>query len=155
MSSEQSLCSMTREETIKRLDQLIAYLNSRRGRSLRNDDVEHKVLSSLKGLPISASTLSAISNIQVEDDSSNHCISTNVFKMMEEYDRKYLIAMINLLNREKEIQVQAMQDEAQKENLAQQKRSNKIQIWTLICSIVAALAALYPIIESLIKKMLN
>jgi hypothetical protein len=63
--------------------------------------------------------------------------------------------MINLLNREKEIQVQAMQDEAQKENLAQQKRSNKIQIATLICSIVAASAALYPIIESLIKKMLN
>lgn len=72
-----------------------------------------------------------------------------------ERNKKTVVALIDILNREKEMQNQAMQDEAQKENLAQQKRSNKIQIWTLAFSIIAALAALYPIIESLIKTIFN
>ena len=74
---------------------------------------------------------------------------------MREHDKRSIVEMINILNQEKGIQVQAMQDEAQQKALKEQKKGNWIQIATLICSIVAALAALYPIIESLIKKMLN
>ena len=62
---------------------------------------------------------------------------------------------IDILQGEQERYKRLMEDEVQKENLAQQKRSNRIQIWTLICSIVAALAALYPIVKPLVEKIFN
>ena len=62
---------------------------------------------------------------------------------------------IDILQGEQDRHKRLMEDEAQKENLAQQKRSNRIQIWTLICSIVAALAALYPIVKPLVEKIFN
>ena len=147
---------MTHKETIEKLDELIAYLNSRRGRSLRNDDIEQKILSSLKNFPISASTLSAIRNVRSAINIPNEMFHhSSIEGCMREHDKRSIVEMINILNQEKGIQVQAMQDEAQQKALKEQKKGNWIQIATLICSIVAALAALYPIIESLIKKMLN
>ena len=147
---------MTREETIKKLDDLIADLNSCKGMDLCRNNIEQKVLSSLKGLPISASTLSAIRNIRSAINIPNEMFHhSSIEGFMREHDTRSIVEMINILNQEKGIQVQAMQDEAQKENLAQQKRSNKIQIWTLICSIVAALAALYPIVRPLVEKIFN
>lgn len=145
---------MTREETIVALDNLIAYINRCVGQ--RSSEIEYNVLSTLKKLPISAPTISAITNIHIDDDSFNQIIHTSSIEgVMRQNDKKYIGVVVKILQSERAMQVQAMQDEAQKENLAQQKRSNRIQIWTLICSIVAALAALYPIIESLIKKLLN
>ena len=146
---------MTREKTIKKLDELIAYLNSCKGQ-YRNTGIERKVLDSLKELPISASTRSAIMNVRASVDVPYNVLkSSNLEVLSAEHDKRSIVEMINILNREKEMQNQAMQDEAQKENLAQQKRSNRIQIWTLICSIVAALAALYPIVKPLVEKIFN
>lgn len=147
---------MTRKETIEKLDELIAYLNSCRGRGVTLFSIEHKVHSTLKGLPISATTRSAIVNVRASVDVSKDVLKySSVDAVGAEHDKKTIITMINILKDEKDAQNQAMQDEAQQKALKEQKKGNWIQIATLICSIVAALAALYPIIESLIKKMLN
>ena len=147
---------MTRKETIEKLDELIAYLNVCRGFRINLYEIERAINSALKGLPISASTRSAIRNVRASVELPREVLLCSGLETVEaERNKKTVVALIDILNREKEMQNQAMQDEAQKENLAQQKRSNKIQIWTLVCSIVAALAALYPIIESLIKKIFN
>lgn len=147
---------MTRKETIEKLDELIAYLNVCRGFDINLYEIEREVHSTLKGLPISASTRSAIVNVRASVELPREILMCSGFETMNaERNKKTVVALIDILNREKDAQNQAMQDEAQKENLAQQKRSNKIQIWTLAFSIIAALAALYPIIESLIKKIFN
>ena len=147
---------MTRKETIEKLDELIAYLNSCRGRDIDRFNLEQKILSTLKGLPISATTRSAIVNVRASVDVSRDVLKySSVDAVGAEHDKIVIVEMINILNREKDAQNQAMQDEAQQKALKEQKKGNWIQIATLICSIVAALAALYPIIESLIKKMLN
>lgn len=147
---------MTRKETIEKLDELIAYLNSCRGRDIDRFNLEQKVHSILEGLPISASTRSAIENVRASVKVPNEVLKySSVDAVGAEHDKIVIVEMINILNQEKGIQVQAMQDEAQQKALKEQKKGNWIQIATLICSIVAALAALYPIIESLIKKMLN
>lgn len=143
---------MTREETIKRLDQLIAYLNSRRGRSLRNDDVEHKVLSSLKGLPISASTLSAIENVRASVKVPNEVLKySSVDAVGAEHDKIVIVEMINILNREKDAQNQAMQDEMQKVALEEQRKGNVIQYRAFWCSIIATIISIIALIVSIIK----
>ena len=147
---------MTHKETINRLDKLIAYLNICMGYSINLYEIEREVNSTLEGLPISASTRSAIRNVRALVELPKDVLMCSGFDTIKaERNKKTVVALIDILNREKEIQNQAMQDEAQKENLAQQKRSNKIQIWTLICSIVAALAALYPIVKPWVKKIFN
>ena len=147
---------MTREEIIKKIDKLIAYLNVCMGYSINLYEIEREIYSTLEGLPISASTISAIRNVRASVEVSKDVLMCSGFETINaERYKKTVVALIGILSREKEAQVQAMQDEAQKENLAQQKRSNKIQIWTLICSIVAALAALYPIVKPWVKKIFN
>lgn len=153
---------MTHDKTIKSLDSLITQLN---GLLVRSTDLRHlkdNLVMELNKISVSPSTINSIKRIEIKDYSSRgndlarQYYGAKEYEKMEREDYKATIeSMISILKQEREAQVQAMQDEAQKENLAQQKRSNKIQIWTLICSIVAALAALYPIIESLIKKLLN
>ena len=128
---------MTHDKIINSLDSLIAQLNSFLVKNVNLWHLKDNIVMELKKIGVSPSTINSIRSIEIEDFSRNHLA------------RQYYGSQ------EREAQVQAMQDEAQKENLAQQKRSNRIQIWTLICSIVAALAALYPIIESLIKKIFN
>ena len=69
-----------------------------------------------------------------------------------------VMSIISILRQEKEYYNELIKDEVQQASINEQKKNNKIQIWTLICSIVAALAALaalYPIIESLIKNKFN
>lgn len=151
---------MTHDKIINSLDSLIAQLNSFLVKNVNLWHLKDNIVMELKKIGVSPSTINSIRSIEIEDFSRNHLArqyygSQEYEKMEKNAYTSTISTMINILKQEREAQVQAMQDEAQKENLAQQKRSNKIQIWTLICSIVAALAALYPIIESLIKKLLN
>lgn len=151
---------MTHDTTIKSLDSLITQLN---GFLVRSTDLRHlkdNLVMELNKISVSSSTINSIKRIEIKDYSSRgndlarQYYGAKEYEKMEREDYKATIeSMISILKQEREAQVQAMQDEAQKENLAQQKRSNKIQIWTLICSMIAALAALYPIIESLIKRL--
>lgn len=151
---------MTREETIKKLDSLITQLN---GFLVRSTDLKHlkdNLVMELKKMDVSPITINSVKSIVIEDfsrdDLARRYYGADKYGEMEKEAYNVTISsMISILKQEREAQVQAMQDKAQKENLAQQKRSNRIQLWTLGFSIVAALAALYPIIEPLIKKMLN
>jgi hypothetical protein len=151
---------MTHDKIINSLDSLIAQLNSFLVKNVNLWHLKDNIVMELKKIGVSPSTINSIRSIEIEDFSRNHLARQyyggQKYEDMEKNAYTSTIStMINILKQEREAQVQAMQDEAQKENLAQQKRSNRIQIWTLICSIVAALAALYPIIESLIKKIFN
>lgn len=149
---------MTHDKIIKSLDALIPQLN---GYLVLNVDLKHlkdDVVMELKKMAVNPTTINSINRIKIEDFSHNDLARSyygidEYRKMERDAYNATISSMISILKQEREAQVQAMQDKAQKENLAQQKRSNRIQIWTLICSIIAALAALYPIIEALIKRM--
>lgn len=151
---------MTHDKIINSLDSLIAQLNSFLVKNVNLWHLKDNIVMELKKIGVSPSTINSIRSIEIEDFSRNHLArqyygSQEYEKMEKNAYTSTISTMINILKQEREAQVQAMQDEAQKENLAQQKRSNKIQIWTLICSIVAALAALYPIVKPLVEKIFN
>jgi hypothetical protein len=151
---------MTHDKIINSLDSLIAQLNSFLLKNVNLWHLKNNIVMELKKIGVSPSTINSIRSIEIEDFSRNHLArqyygSQEYEKMEKNAYTSTISTMINILKQEREAQVRAMQDEAQKENLAQQKRSNKIQIWTLICSIVAALAALYPIVKPLVEKIFN
>lgn len=141
---------MTRKETIEKLDELIAYLNSCRGRDIDRFNFEHKVHSTLKGLPISATTRSAIVNVRASVDvSKDVLISSSVEAFSSELDKKTIIAMIDILKGEKDAQNQAMQDEMQKVALEEQRKGNVIQYRAFWCSIIATIISLMALIVAI------
>lgn len=143
---------MTRKETIEKLDELIAYLNSCRGRGVTLFSIEHKVHSTLKGLPISATTRSAIVNVRASVDvSKDELISSSVEAFSSELDKKTIIAMIDILKGEKDAQNQAMQDEMQKVAIEEQRKGNQIQKYALYVSIFAIIISLVSLIVALCK----
>ena len=143
---------MTRKETIEKLDELIAYLNSCKGRDIDRFNFEHKVHSTLKGLPISATTRSAIVNVRASVDVSKDVLkSSSVEAFSSELDKKTIIAMIDILKGEKDAQNQAMQDELQKVALEEQRKGNVIQYRAFWCSIIATIISIIALIVSIIK----
>ena len=143
---------MTRKETINKLDELIAYLNSCRGRDIDRFTLEQKILSSLKNFPISASTLSAIRNVRSAINIPNemfHHLSIEGFT--REHDKRSIVEMTNILNREKDAQNQAMQDEMQKVALEEQRKGNQIQKYALYVSIFAIIISLVSLVVSICK----
>ena len=143
---------MTRKETIEKLDELIAYLNSCRGRGVTLFSIEHKVHSTLKGLPISATTRSAIVNVRASVDVSKDVLKySSVEAFSSEHDKKTIIAMIDILKGEKDAQNQAMQDEMQKVALEEQRKGNQIQKYALCVSIFAIIISLVSLVVSICK----
>lgn len=140
---------MTRKEIIEKLDELIAYLNSCRGRDIDRFNFEHKVHSTLKGLPISATTRSAIVNVRASVDVSRDVKYSSVEAFSSELDKKTIITMINILKDEKDAQNQAMQDEMQKVALEEQRKGNVIQNRAFWCSIIATIISLMALIVAI------
>ena len=140
---------MTRKETIEKLDELIAYLNSCWGRDIDHFNFEHKVHSTLKGLPISATTRSAIVNVRASVDVSRDVKYSSVEAFSSELDKKTIIAMIDILKDEKDAQNQAMQDEMQKVALEEQRKGNVIQYKAFWCSIIATIISLMALIVAI------
>ena len=58
-----------------------------------------------------------------------------------------LTAVVNLLEKERETHLQAIQTQEQNKSLAEQKRSNKIQIWTLIFAILTFIVSVLTFIK--------
>ena len=114
----------------------------------------------LKKVNGSQASFVAIDGVSFSDSFMEH-FGTQAFghtRAQEQNQQMYsqgVNALISILRQEKDRYKQILDDEAQQKALKEQKKGNWIQIATLICSIVAALAALYPIIEPLIKKMFN
>ena len=143
---------MTHKETIKKLDELIAYLNSCRGRDIDCFNFEQKIFSSLKDFPISASTRSAICNIRASVAPSRDSVfSMSLEGIISEQNNNTIVALIDILNREKNEQTQAMQDEMQKVALKEQRKGNAIQYRAFWCSIVATIISIIALIVSIIK----
>lgn len=152
MSSVQSLCSMTREETIKRLDELIAYLNICRGLSINLYEIERKVHSTLDGLPVSASTRSAIRNVSASVELPKDVLMYSGFDTIKaERNKKTVVVLIDILSREKNEQIQAMQEEMQKTAIEEQKKGNQIQRNALYVSIVAIIISLVSLAVAICK----
>ena len=61
--------------------------------------------------------------------------------------RNGLTAVVNLLDKERETHLQAIQAQEQNKSLAEQKRSNKIQIWTLIFAILTFIVSVLTFIK--------
>ena len=152
---------MTHDKIIKALDILITLLNGYLVRNIDLQVIRDVFVEELEKIEVSTATINSIAQMDIKDYSRDSDLERMHYGAKEYENRKRddykrtIESMISILKQEREAQVQAMQDETQKENLAQQKRSNKIQIWTLICSIVAALAALYPIVKPLVEKIFN
>jgi hypothetical protein len=151
---------MTHDKIINSLDSLIAQLNSFLVKNVNLWHLKDNIVMELKKIGVSPSTINSIRSIEIEDFSRNHLArqyygSQEYEKMEKNAYTSTISTMINILKQEREAQVQAMQEEAQQKALKEQKKGNWIQIATLIFSALAALDALYPKIESLIKKLLN
>lgn len=151
---------MTHDKIINSLDSLIAQLNSFLVKNVNLWHLKDNIVMELKKIGVSPSTINSIRSIEIEDFSRNHLARQyyggQKYEEMEKNAYTSTIStMINILKQEREAQVQAMQEEAQQKALKEQKKGNWIQIATLIFSALAALDALYPKIESLIKKLLN
>ena len=159
---------MKHEEAIKILDETIIAINTLSTFS-SNDPKQiiegGKLIikyaeTALKKINASEITLKALKAISFESEYTGP-FATKIYGIegttrgLNQSYVQAVEAVRSLLNQEKERRKQLLNEETQQKALKEQKKGNWIQIATLICSIVAALAALYPIIEPLIKKMLN
>ena len=153
----QSLCSMTPEETIKKLDKLIKQLN---GCILQNLDIgfiKNYVIKELNNIAVSLSTINTIDGISIKDyyrnnDLARQYYGTKEYKKMAQEEYKATIeSMIRILQQEREAQVQAKQDEAQKLAFEEQKKGNAIQHRAYWCSIIATIISLIALIVAVCK----
>ena len=143
---------MTRKETIKRLDKLIAYLNVCRGYSINLYEVEREVHSTLEELPISASARSAIRNVRASVEIPKDLLMCSGFETVNaERNKRTVAALIDILSREKHEQIQAMQEESQIIAIEEQKKSNAIQNRAFWCSIIATIISLIALIVAVCK----
>ena len=76
---------------------------------------------------------------------------TNLEGLRREHDKKAIVAMIDILNREKDAQVQAMQEETQKIAIEEQKKGNQIQKNALYVSVFAIIISLVSLIVAICK----
>ena len=89
---------MTHKETINRLDKLIAYLNICMGYSINLYEIEREVNSTLEGLPISASTRSAIRNVRALVELPKDVLMCSGFDTIKAERNKYNKRILIYLN---------------------------------------------------------
>lgn len=106
------------------------------------DYLKENAIKTLQEIGCRESTLRAIKNISFENRFSGHFAyqfydQREVEAGLERCFQEGINAIIDILQQEREHFIRIKQDqEKQKENVIQ-KRNNRIQIWTLITSIVA------------------
>ena len=110
----------------------------------------------LKKIGVSPSTINSIRSIEIEDFSRNHLArqyygSQEYEKMEKNAYTSTISTMINILKQEREAQVQAKQDEAQKLAFEEQKKGNAIQHRAYWCSIIATIISLIALIVAVCK----
>lgn len=148
---------MTREETINKLDSLITQLNGFlvRSKDLRN--IKHNVIKELNNIAVSLSTINTIDGISIKDYYRNNDLARLYYgakeykKMAQEEYKATIESMIRILQQEREAQVQAKQDEAQKLAFEEQKKGNAIQHRAYWCSIIATIISLIALIVAVCK----
>ena len=148
---------MTHEETIKNLDKLIKQLNGCILQNLNIWFIKNYVIKELNNIAVSLSTINTIDGISIKDYSRNNDLARQYYgakeydKMAQEDYKATIESMIRILQQEREAQVQAMQNEAQKLAFEEQKRGNQIQKNALYVSIVAIIISLASMIVAICK----
>ena len=138
---------MTHEETIKALDKLIAYLNSAILEVKLSRHFKDNVIRKLREINVSSTTINTIANIEIEEYNSNslsHYVMELQHLEKERIERNKLSiqSMIEILTaekvrfveeeaRQKAIEEQTKNLEMQEMAIAEQKKGNRIMIWTL------------------------
>lgn len=158
---------MTHEETIRALDGVIVYLN----RINTEKDLPYRlvddIISRLKGMDISNTTIRAISNIKIESTGSlpQYCAELLHFEQEKQNrNRRSIKSMIEILKVEQErnkqilleeekqkaIEEQTKNLELQEKAIAEQKKGNRIMTWTLWASGIATIASVIATVISVI-----
>ena len=148
---------MTHEETIKNLDKLIKQLNGCILQNLNIWFIKNYVIKELNNIAVSLSTINTIDGISIKDYSRNNDLARQYYgakeydKMAQEDYKATIESMIRILQQERDAQVQAMQNEAQKLAFEEQKRGNQIQKNAVYVSIVAIIISLASMIVAICK----
>lgn len=158
---------MTHEETIRALDELIVFLN----RINTEKDLPHNlvdnIISRLKGIDVSNTTIRAISNIKIENTSSFHHYCAELLHLEQEKQNRNIRSiqsMIEILKVEQErhkqilieeekqkaIEEQTKNLELQEKAIAEQKEANRISKRALWFSAIATLASVIATVISII-----
>ena len=138
---------MTHEETIKALEELIVNLNSAILEVKLSRHFKDNVIRKLREINVSSTTINTIANIEIEEYNSNslsHYVMELQHLEKERIERNKLSiqSMIEILTvekvrfveeeaRQKAIEEQTKNLEMQEMAIAEQKKGNRIMIWTL------------------------
>ena len=158
---------MKHEETIRALDELIVFLNRISTEKDLPYSLVDNIISRLKGMDVSNTTIRAISNIKIESTGSlpQYCAEL-LHKEQEKQNRnrRSIQSMIEILKVEQErhrqilneeekqkaIEEQTKNLELQEKAIAEQKKGNRIMTWTLWASGIATIASVIATVISII-----
>ena len=163
MSSVQSLCSMTHEEAIKRLDAVIADIRTYYTPISNERDAEQNgrrivtiATNVLKNIGASELILKAVRDIYFGRDSGgfNQMFMRDIAAAQRQTAETYMSGVkntIDILQAERDRHQRIIDDEAQRLALDEQKRGNKIQYSALWCSIIATIISLVALVVAICK----
>ena len=151
---------MTHNEAVQILDKAIAEINAMRNIGIYNDSDIRVKGNSIKDIAYHAMSntgagvtmLNSLSSVSFESQYTGDLAFQafdwrEINRGMETTYRNGLTAVVNLLEKERETHLQAIQTQEQNKSLAEQKRSNKIQIWTLIFAILTFIVSVLTFIK--------
>ena len=153
---------MTHQETIRALDELIVYLKSALLDVKLSRNLKDNVIRRLREINISNTTMYTVANIEIEDYNSNS-LSHYVMEMQHlekeriERNKHSIQSMIDILSAERarfveeEAHQRAIEEQTknlkmQERAIAEQKKGNRIMIWTLWATAIG-------IIISIVKEI--
>ena len=163
MSSVQSLCNMTHEDSIKRLDAVIAevrtyYTPVSNERDAEQDGERIRAMALKALIDVGASTRiqAVVKDIYFGRDSRgfNQMILRDVVAAQRQTAETYMLGVkniIDILQTERERHQRIIDDETQKIAIEEQKRNNKLQQSALWCSIIATIISLVALIVAICK----
>ncbi len=151
---------MTHNAAVQILDKAIAEINAMRNIGIYNDsDIRVKGKSikdiayhAMSNAGADASMLNSLRRVSFESQYTGD-LAYQAFGRHETnrgLETTYingLTAVVNLLEKERETHLQAIQTQEQNKSLAEQKRNNKIQIWTLIFAILTFIVSVLTFIK--------
>jgi hypothetical protein len=158
---------MTHEETIRALDELIVFLNRINTEKDLPYNLVDNIISQLRGMDVSNTTIRAIANIKIARTGSlpQYCAELlHLEQEKENRNRRSIQSMIEILKVEQErhkqilieeekqkaIEEQTKNLELQEKAIAEQKKGNRIMTWTLWASGIATIASVIATVISII-----
>ena len=162
---------MTHEETIRALDNLIVYLNRINTEKDLPYNLVDNIISRLREIDVSNTTIRAVANIKIEGTASFHHYCAEFLHLEQEKqnrNRRSIQSMIEILKVEQErhkqilieeekqkaIEEQTKNLELQEKAIAEQKEANMIQKRALCLSAIATVASVIATIVSIIALVM-